>query len=106
MLGAQGRVSSQKVKSLRSNSKGFVSVRTVVDLTNTLATAARSLRGLLPFLDRGLHVVTAALELPENALGGHLALEVLDRTLEATLTNVNFDGLALYGFDHERFCSF
>jgi hypothetical protein len=75
-------------------------------LTNALPTAARSLRGLLPLLDRRLHVVTAALELPEDTLSGHLALQVLDRTLESTFTNVNFDRLALYGFDHERFGSF
>jgi hypothetical protein len=106
MPGAQGSVSSQKVKSLQSNSEGFVSERAFVDLTNTLASAASSLSGLLPFLDRRLHVVTAALELSEDALGGHLALEVLDRTLESTFTNVNFDRLALYGFDHERFFSF
>ena len=50
--------------------------------------------------------MTAALELTEDAFGRHLAFEVLDRTLESTFTNVNFDRLALYGFDHERFCSF
>jgi hypothetical protein len=50
--------------------------------------------------------VTAPLELAEDALGRHLALEVLDRTLESTLTDVNFDWLTLYGLDHERFCSF
>jgi hypothetical protein len=30
---------------------------------------------------------------------------VLDRALEPTLTHVNFDWFALYGLDHERFCS-
>jgi hypothetical protein len=30
---------------------------------------------------------------------------VLDRTLESTFTNVNFDRLTLYGLNHERFCS-
>lgn len=49
--------------------------------------------------------MTSTLELTEDALGRHLALQVLDRTLESTFTNVNFDRLALYGFDHERFCS-
>jgi len=47
-----------------------------------------------------------ALELSKDAFGGHLALEVLHRTFESTFTDVNFDWLALYGFDHERFCSF
>ena len=49
--------------------------------------------------------MTAALELPEDALGGHLALKMLDRTLESTFTHVNFDWFALYGLNHERFCS-
>jgi hypothetical protein len=106
MPGAQASVSNQKSKSPRSNSEGFVSERALGDLTNALAAAACGLRGFLTLLDRRLHVVTATLELPEDALGGHLALEVLDRTLESTFTNVNFDRLALYGFDHERFCSF
>jgi hypothetical protein len=39
--------------------------------------------------------VTAALELAEDAFGRHLALEVLDRTLESTFTDVNFDRLTL-----------
>jgi hypothetical protein len=75
-------------------------------LTNALPAATRSLCGLFSFLDRRLHVVTTALELPEDALGRHLALEVLDRSLESAFTNVNFDRLALYGFDHERVGSF
>ena len=49
--------------------------------------------------------MTAPLELTKNALGRHLALEVLDRTLESTFTDVNFDRLTLYGLNHERFCS-
>jgi hypothetical protein len=49
--------------------------------------------------------VTAPLELAEDALGCHLALEMLDRTLESTFTDVNFDWFDLYGLDHERFCS-
>jgi hypothetical protein len=74
-------------------------------LANALAAASRGLRGLLPLLDRGLHVVTAALELTEDAFGRHLALEVLDRTLESSFTDVNFDRLTLYGLNHERFSS-
>ena len=106
MLGVRVSVWSQKAKSLQSNSEGFISERAFADLTNALASAARGLRGFLTLLDRWFHVVTATLELPEDALGGHLALEVLDRTFESTFTNVNFDRLALYGFNHERFCSF
>ena len=49
--------------------------------------------------------MTAPLELAEDSLGRHLALEVLDRTFEPTLTHVNFDWFALYGLDHERVCS-
>lgn len=49
--------------------------------------------------------MTAPLELAEDALGRHLALEVFDRALEPTLTHVNFDWFALYGLDHERFYS-
>jgi len=49
--------------------------------------------------------MTTTLELAEDALGRHFALEVLDRALEPTLTHVNFDWFALYGLDHERFCS-
>lgn len=46
--------------------------------------------------------MTAALELTEDAFGRHLALEVLDRTLESAFTDVNFDRLTLYGLNHER----
>ncbi len=49
--------------------------------------------------------MTTTLELAEDALGRHLALEVLDRALESTFTDVNFDRLTLYGLNHERFCS-
>ena len=49
--------------------------------------------------------MTASLELAKDAFGRHLALEVLDRALESTFTDVNFDWLTLYGLDHERFCS-
>jgi hypothetical protein len=59
-----------------------------------LAAAPGGLAGLLPALDRGLHVVAAALELAEDALGGHLALEVLDRALDALVTDGDLEGLA------------
>jgi 6-phosphofructokinase 1 len=100
--GARVCVWSQKPKSLRSNSEGFVSERALGDLANALAAPARSLGGLLPLLDRRLHVVTAALELAEDAFGRHLALEVLDRTLESTFTDVNFDRLTLFCSSYER----
>jgi len=50
--------------------------------------------------------MTASLELSEDSLGCHFALEVLDRTFESPFTDVNFDRLALYGLNHERFGSF
>jgi len=49
--------------------------------------------------------MAAPLELPQDTLGGHLTLQMLDRALEPTFTHVNFDWFALYGLDHERFCS-
>ena len=62
-----------------------------------LATAARSFRGLLATLDRGLHVVPAPLELTEDSLSGHLPLEVLDRALDSFVTHGDFERFALYG---------
>jgi len=49
--------------------------------------------------------MTASLELPEDALGRHLTLQVLDRALESTFTDVNFDRLTLDGLNHGCFCS-
>jgi len=46
--------------------------------------------------------MTTTLELAEDALGRHFALEVLDRALEPAFTHVNFDWFALYGLNHER----
>ena len=49
--------------------------------------------------------MAAALQFPENAFGGHLAFEVLDRTLESTITHVNFNRFTLYCFArHEILC--
>ena len=45
--------------------------------------------------------MTSPLELTKNALGCHLTLEVLNRTLEPTFADVNFDGIDLYGLNHE-----
>jgi hypothetical protein len=50
--------------------------------------------------------MTASLQLSEDALGRHFALEVLDRTFESAFTDVNFDWLTLDGLNHERFGSF
>ncbi len=49
--------------------------------------------------------MTSPLQLTKNAFGRHLPLEMLDRALEPTITHVNFNWLALYGLDHERFFS-
>jgi hypothetical protein len=81
------------------------SVRAFGQLADALASPSSGLSRLLPLLDRRFHVVTASLELAEDTLGRHLALEVLDRALEPTFTDVNFDWFALNGLDHERFCS-
>lgn len=49
--------------------------------------------------------MASPLELTKDPFGRHLPLEMLDRALEPTITDVNFDWLALYGLDHERFFS-
>jgi len=64
----------------------------------TLATTASRFAHLLPTLDRRLHVVTAALELAKDALTRHLALEMLDGSLDALVSDLDFKGLALNGF--------
>jgi hypothetical protein len=50
---------------------------------------------LLAALDAGLQVVTARLELAQNALGSELALKVLDRTLDAFIADGNFQRFTL-----------
>ena len=42
--------------------------------------------------------MSAPLELAENALGSHLALQMLHRALKATFAHVHLDGLALNRF--------
>jgi hypothetical protein len=64
-------------------------------LTVALATTTRGLSLLLTSANRRLHVVAPALELSKDALGSHLALEVLHRALEALFSDYNLDGLAL-----------
>lgn len=63
-----------------------------------LATTASCLAHLLTLLDRRLHVVAAALQLAQNALRSHLALEVLDRTLNAFVANLDLERPALNRF--------
>lgn len=42
--------------------------------------------------------MTAALELAEDPLGGHLPLQVLDRALDPLVADGDLEGLALNGF--------
>ena len=42
--------------------------------------------------------MTAPLELAQNALCGHLALEMFDRTLDALVTDLDLEGLTLNCF--------
>src|SRR5690606_28165848 len=51
---------------------------------------------------RRLHVVPAALQLAEDPLGGHLALEVLDRALDPLVAHGDLERLALDGFGRHR----
>src|SRR5580704_10206340 len=59
-----------------------------------LPTTTGGLRGLLPALDRGLHIVPTALELPKDSFSGHLALEVLDRAFDPLVADGALQGLA------------
>ena len=63
-----------------------------------LAAATRCFGNLLTLLDRRLHVVPALLQLPQQALGGKLALEVFDGTLDPFAVNDDLQGLTLNGF--------
>lgn len=65
---------------------------------DALAASARCLRDLLAEFYRRLHVVTATLQLPKSALTSHLPLEVLDRTLDAFVSNLDLKGPALHCF--------
>ena len=63
-----------------------------------LAATTSGFAHLLALLDRRLHVMTAALQLTQNALRSHLALEVLDRTLNAFVANLDLERPALNRF--------
>src|SRR5450432_4212764 len=63
-----------------------------------LAAAASGFALLLALLDRGLHVMSAALQLTQDAFRSHLALEVLDRTLDAFVADLNLERPALNRF--------
>jgi hypothetical protein len=63
--------------------------------TLALAPATRSLAHLLPALDRRLHVVAPSLELAENALTGHLPLEMFDGSLDALVPDLDLEGSTL-----------
>lgn len=67
-----------------------------VDL-GALATTTSRFRRLFAAFDRGLHVVPAPLQLPQNALGGHLSLEMFDGALDAFVSNGDFERFALNG---------
>lgn len=64
--------------------------------THALATTPCCLGNLLPKLDGGLHVMTPALELAKGTLASHLALEVLDRTLDAFVSDLHLERPALH----------
>src|SRR5882724_8050097 len=63
-----------------------------------LAAATSGFAHLLPLLDRRFHVVPAALELAQDAFTGHLALEMLDGTLDALVADLDLERFALNGF--------
>jgi hypothetical protein len=60
-----------------------------------LATPTRCLTHLLAALDRRFHVVAPPLELSQDAFGSHLALEVLDGSLDAFVADSDLEGLTL-----------
>ena len=65
--------------------------------TQALTPATSCFAHLLSALHRRLHVVPAALELPQDALRCHLALEVLDGALDALVADLDFERLTLNG---------
>lgn len=90
-----GRGSLQNVESAPP---AFGSPGSLFDDAGALATPTSRFRLLLTALDRRLHVVAAALQLAENAFRRHLALQVLDRTLDPAIANGDFEWLAGNGF--------
>ena len=75
--------------------------RQVVRL-EALAATTSGFAHLLAALDRRLHVVPTALQLAQDAFTGHLALEVLDGSLDTLVANLDFKGFALNGFARIR----
>ena len=67
-----------------------------------LAATPGSLTHFLPSLDRRLHIVAATLELPQNSFRGHAALEMLDRSLDALVSDLDLEWLTRYGFARIR----
>jgi hypothetical protein len=70
--------------------------------TQALASATRRFTHLLPSLHGRLHVVTATLELTQNSFRGHAALEMLDRPLDALVSDLDLEWLTRYGFARIR----
>src|SRR5690606_23547235 len=60
-----------------------------------LTTPTRSFAHLLAALDGRLHEMTPPLELAQNAFTCHLALEMLDGALDALVSDLDLEGLAL-----------
>ena len=70
--------------------------------TQTLAPTARRFTHLLPSLHGRLHVVAATLELAEDTFRGHTALEMLDRPLDALVSDLDLEWLTRYSFARIR----
>lgn len=60
-----------------------------------LASPTSRLAHLLAALDRRLHEMASALELTQNAFASHLALEMLDGALDALVSDLDLERLAL-----------
>ena len=67
-----------------------------------LATPTRRLAHLLSPPNRRLHVVAAALQLAENSLRSHFALQMLDGSLNTLLANGDLEGFTLDCFARIR----
>src|SRR5687768_17198783 len=83
------------MRELRARNQTFLSVAGFESFARALTTIALSLCLLLAALDRGLHVAATLLQLSHDPFRSHHALELLDCTLDAALTNFDFDGFAL-----------
>ncbi len=67
-----------------------------------LASPTRGFAHLLATLDRRLHEMPPTLELTQDAFAGHLTLEMLDCSLDALVSDLDFEGLALNCFGRIR----